>query len=475
MYIYIYISLSQGSEHVRQEDDCCLPQCPFLLGHVEAIAPRQIRSPNWHRRVRAKRSKARKRVRAARFAGRPAARRDFSLLWWHHSGPSGVGMGKRNTWQGRGGRYASQPSQPLSKSWSVWQGAWGRASQDRNWRSNQVDFPGYDNAWEEEPITPVRETRYPSASADQFTRQVQNAVNGARKIDTRVAKLTEERQEKERRWKAYVAKSRNAFVTEYMKYQANMGRIDKELQEAQDSQKAAHQQVRGVAIGEMETTSTQAIASEEWDDVMSSAISVEAPPDLDPDTVRLAMQIMEQRRNGIAVPHFGGDGQTTPPQRHTPSPIMTPPPVRKADGYLAGQGNAPGAPYSTSPGAAGVGTHLGAPMDTARPAEAHVDTEKAPEAHKAVPPKPPKQRSPVKTHTKPERTACAGVPLSDKLDAKRKSAMHPFGRPLVPAAPEIAASLEVEKETVEDLSDQEREDAAPDGTGTPSPGFGKME
>ena len=40
------------------------------------------------------------------------------------------------------------------------------------------------------------------------------------------------------------------------------------------------------------------------DDVMSSAISVEAPPDLDPDTVRLAMQIMEQRRNGAAVPHL---------------------------------------------------------------------------------------------------------------------------------------------------------------------------
>ena len=78
----------------------------------------------------------------------------------------------------------------------------------------------------------------------------------------------------------------------------------------------------------------------------------------------------------------------------------------------------------------------------------------------------------MKTHTKPERSSCPGVPLSDKLDAKRNSAMHPFGRPPAVGSTEQAASPEGEEELVEDLSDLEKEDTAPDGTGT-SPGFAR--
>ena len=119
MSVYIYIYVGFGSSAPRQR-----AALPFPSANARPVAAiGKVRaSPPWHRAERKKRSKARKRLKAARLAGTTPSWPDILRLTSHHSKPDlrelrTPQMGKQGKW----GRDKQQGwNSPADSSWPHW-------------------------------------------------------------------------------------------------------------------------------------------------------------------------------------------------------------------------------------------------------------------------------------------------------------------------------------------------------------------
>ena len=109
------------------------------------VQPHAIPSPAWHRRARARRSAARKRVHRARLRGLQPRPADFRLLRAHHSAPRyredpdllRSSMGK----QDKQAPWKQDQGQGQQRPWSYWRGSWANSPPAKQ---DKAQMPKYD-------------------------------------------------------------------------------------------------------------------------------------------------------------------------------------------------------------------------------------------------------------------------------------------------------------------------------------------
>ena len=185
--------LKEGSEH--RERIAVAPKHVCAVAFLAAIAL-HCTSPSWHRRRRQRRANTRRTLRRGL---QPSRGRLLQLAAHHGTNPRFsqrlvVLMG-RNGWRHQG---QQQP-------WSYWQGAWSPRKapwkaqpdgQDAAAGRGKNPFPTYDGKKPSpsEPSRPLVETvDCKEAGTDSLVGDLQTVLNAARKQESRVKRLTQDK------------------------------------------------------------------------------------------------------------------------------------------------------------------------------------------------------------------------------------------------------------------------------------------
>ena len=428
---------------------------------------------------------------AAEWGSRPS-RRDELLLRTHHGH-----MGKKgDRWSQLDKGWDDQEwAGSKSSKWRFWPGTWGSAREHGQppWKKGKgrgkeeggkMKFPAFDSRKPEETaIIPVTEKRTPpgqgsSAAAPTLVGMVQQAVNSARKLDSKVARLRKELSDGRLQWDAYVSDLKAALRTEKARYLQGQERLTKELSVATELQAQAYQQLSFFQQSPQEhgPVATE-IADDptEWNEILRD---LDAPAD-QTDTAALgklfqALQkagfsaeppekpapVTPQRRTAQALPHTpphavktaSGTGRTSPPALGSPPTVS----VSKD-------------PYMSSPGLA----HFGIPSPASNPVGNG-------------------SMGPAATAAAEARDECVpaegpGMPgLAERLSERRRakrSALAPFGvartgpqeaTANATTAQEEAATTGVEMAPVAAILEDDDTDELEE-LDTASPGFGNLE
>ena len=378
-------------------------------------------SPTWHRRARQKRHKARVRVRLARLAGGGLPRRDVRLLHAHHSAPvystPKSYMGKKPQGQWR------KQYQGLRR-WLLWQGALASVA----WCVfAQNHAPEVRPDWTEDAESWRRSTSYHKAETTEqnpntlVLQHMQKAVSLARKADTKIKKIKEEKIKRTKQWDLYAADMRAKYLKQQQLYQQDLQRLDQEEVAAIKAGQDAAQEVRQLVTGGPEALperEEKMAGPDAWDALLQAGEDQDAPDSF-------FAQAMMVARTGTT---WMGAGPTTGPPTGTgavPPGLPSPPAANRPDcmdatgaagppaDQLAAYGQSQkAAPYVPSPGSASClgaspGLSPGTRLRTAQPGA--------------------KPRQPVKQHTAPAAPNYGGPALAEKLEKRR--AMEPFGLP----------------------------------------------
>ena len=359
--------------------------------------------------------------------------------------------GKRPAWKKQDQRQGQEQwDREWSKgpSWHVWRGAWSpRGNTDRY---DAVALPSGSTGSDREVATSQG-----SAQGD-LMREVQKSLSAARRADTRIRKLGEEKVTRGAQWERWAKAAKEKFLRQRRQYEEDLARIDEAIASTtQEGQKAA-QMVKDLVAHGMIAKQQQRPAGAEalWDAMM---VEME-DPDMETGFMRDALQAaaragthVPQTMGALATPDsaarllaqamqympgLAGTPVAPPPaptemtaaERAMPAnapPGLAPPthssttlppptvegPMPAPEPHIAGNPG-PGAPYHGSP-------------------DPRVDLMKAAPSGNASSPHPPSravQRKPIKgAPLQPVHvgTGAAGG-LAGKLEAKR-SALEPFG------------------------------------------------
>ena len=378
-------------------------------------------SPTWHRRARQKRHKARVRVRLARLAGGGLPRRDVCLLQAHHSAPvysipkSYMGKKPQGSWRKQ---YQDYDDGSYGKErWRVWPGAY----------SPRTTPQRYDQYRTEDTESWRRGTSYHKAEATEqnpntlVLQHMQKAVSLARKADTKIKKIKEEKINRTKQWDLYAADMRAKYLKQQQLYQQDLQRLDQEEVAAIKAGQEAAQEVRQLVTGGPEALpekEEKMAGPDAWDALLQAGEDQDAPDSF-------FAQAMMVARTGTTW--MGAVPTTGPPTAvGAVPPGLPPPPVASRPDCMDATGAAgppvdqhtaygqsqKAAPYVPSPGSASClgaspGLSPGTRLRTAQPGA--------------------KPRQPVKQHTAPAAPNYGGPALAEKLEKRR--AMEPFGLP----------------------------------------------
>ena len=348
-----------------------------------------------------------------------------------------MGRGKKGAGQDLPWRQGGASQQ--GGDWSLWRGSWKASPSWGRQRDTARDFPAYDESWQE-AASFMEVSSSASVQREQLgggiVKDVQSAINHARKLETRLQKIRKELLQKGRSWDAFVVKMRKAYATEQQRFQAEQQRLSGEISELEAQTQEAYSQVQHAALHQSSQRSgTQVPEPLAWE----SAMEVEEEHLTDAQMQAELGRILKAAR------------ATTTPKRGTGVPPMSPAGGRAGPppGFVENVG--PSDLYPTPPGSApakGSG-----PADPRAPALASV----------ALP------ASDGTSH---------GPSLGEKLSEKRRacrSAIAPFGgarhdRPVMPEPTEDASTKPVSAPPNIVDDDQDELDA-----GAPSPGFGRLD
>ena len=152
-------------------------------------------------------------------------------------------MGKgdrRPPWRGDGER-----------SYSWWSGAWKVSPKAKGKHEKTLKtsaFPAYDANWVSAAgIAEVQGARQPKPVTGNLVTDVQAAVNTARRLDQKLAKLRAETIKLSQSWNEYVTQETQAYNKEKSRHESDQRRIAAEIQDLEQQQMAAYYQVRHVA------------------------------------------------------------------------------------------------------------------------------------------------------------------------------------------------------------------------------------
>ena len=210
------------------------------------FTPAIQRSPNWHRHLRKRRSKAWRAFSKGRSLG--ADRQE--LLLRHHA-TSEVDrdsirsfMGKQG-WSKGGGEYAGAR-------WQVWPGAWASSPQQPRapWRQqNKFHFPAYD----EKPVVhDAGRTPNVHLSVEQDQQEsglggMQKLVNVARKAEQKLVRLQADKDKSALQWQQYQKDLQLAFNRERKRHIQAQEQFEKDIAMAGEKQEEARANIRNYA------------------------------------------------------------------------------------------------------------------------------------------------------------------------------------------------------------------------------------
>ena len=436
-----------------------------------AFAARAIaKSPGWHRHARSRRSKARRRIRAARSVGTSPLLRDIFLLAGHHSRPQykevfRPSMGK-NGWQKWGGQGSTSTS---------WQWEWPSNAADtaqKNKKDQTYVFPKY-SAMQVDSAGPPQSASTPKAedggtSSSEHLKQVQKLINYIRKAETRKQKIADTRKLRSEQWCLFEEELKRTFVAQKQAYCADIQKLDLEQMEVSQQKEKAVQDLKSLIGGhqlqDAPSSSTVKMSAEDasaWEALVQSASPGPTTAAMEEETdgwLRLALAgatseapppMSEQQKAGLQAWIASQEKRplTTPPRTSAGILPMTPPATlptqRGALSHVPGavplemSGNAmrpfytkPAAevaqvdPYHGSPGTgassgvANVQAGQGATVPTIQGGEAHLPvTPNRTQFGKA------NARIPVKLASKrpPQHSTSPAMTFEQKVQAKREA------------------------------------------------------
>ena len=207
-----YLYCLEGSNCSHQRENIGQPQSPTR--RLITSPRRHLPSPTWHRRLRKRRSQARRAVRQGQVL---TGNRLHRLVAHHATCPARrqflLGMG-------RGGKQAQQ-TWGEERPYRIWHGAYSPSAQRPRapWKTGQsAVFPAY-NAIDLTKDVPTGHSAGEAdtagaATASGLVPTLQAALNTARKAEQRVMKLKQARSTGATKWQQYEASLKAAFARE---------------------------------------------------------------------------------------------------------------------------------------------------------------------------------------------------------------------------------------------------------------------
>ena len=202
----------------------------------------------------------RKRIKAASASGISPWLRDLNFLNCHHTKPYpslALFMGKQGKWQAppwQSGRQGKQQQQE-GNSWSYWHGSWRskpqKDTEDR--KDGTIQFPDYNQI-------KIQEAQSSGLSSDQimdvsegedvpgqdFVKFLQKLLNSARRADTKLRKIQQDRDMKERQWMEFQAALKAKFIEQRALFGKETKALEKEAMELQESKRLVLLQIQEV-------------------------------------------------------------------------------------------------------------------------------------------------------------------------------------------------------------------------------------
>ena len=248
MYVYMIMCMCKGSDCLQTAaGTLTAPGAALSIGAAIKDHWTQ-RSPTWHRRLRSRRSQARKCLQA----GLPLSRRARQLLSFHHGT---CPYHRRVILSSMGGKGPKPWTKEQDKKWNLWHGAYSQP-----WRQphnpKAAMFPTYDGVdltKEMRQLVPSGETRGQTSS--YLTQDLQSAVNATRKAEVKVQRLHQAYATAQEQWIVYERKAKENFVREKKRFLSNLEKIEKDAMEAEEYQDECRQAVRAIVIGAGPATS----------------------------------------------------------------------------------------------------------------------------------------------------------------------------------------------------------------------------
>ncbi|CAE7738221.1 unnamed protein product [Symbiodinium microadriaticum] len=303
-------------------------------------------------------------------------------------------------------------------------------------------FPEYDKAWKRAPgIAVLQSSNTPKENHGGLVPTMQNVVNQARKVETKLARLRDEQLQRTRGWEIYLADVKQRVSKEKSKHEAAQQRLSKEISDLEAAQIAVYEQVTEVALQSQRQGLQPLQAAPAATQSMDVDLGLESPMENDlPPDVDLASELQrspfhtDKETHGLA----GHDSLFDEiPQEWG----------RQVSGFVHGP-----------PGSA----HFGGERSTPPPAPAPV---RAPEV------------IPISEGDGHALESAKASPLADQLQAKRKEqreSRSPFGRPERAEAPSGPApeTGQISLASIVDDDNEELDSAHPTPT---SPGLGRLD
>ena len=441
---------SFDSPRAQKTDNSVRLLRPSCLDSALPAAIGKSSSPPWHRRLRQKRSSARRRVRQGIHKSP-----DLALLAAHHGtapshqhwllriknsledrGDPYSGYGITMTW-GKGYNQDGSPSQP----WQVWRGSWGSApwkqsaAQPKGGKNKskgggkgkpqEKNFPACDHSTPSDIL--VQEVR--TVPSDSLLSELQKAINQARKLEGHVRKLQTSKTEKVQQWQKWEADLKASYCRERSRFCRDMNKLEKDTETAVEELEKARAHLRVVALeGQAEAVQQdsknydeefhmllagspavqgQMASQEEEDAVLQRAISA----------AQMAAPVVQTQAQPA---HLG----LSTPLRRTGVPPMTP-----ATKIAPPHQDCPAGQYLASPSEQALtDPYMRSPLATP-----------GPRTPIATRPKELLQRTGVKESIKPKHPVHPGTSrnspsLADKLEARRIQHSESLHFPEIPKA-----------------------------------------
>ena len=221
-----------------------------------------IRSPSWHRRLRAKRSQLRRRVHSARAAGLSPPLRALRILAAHHTAPrfkelmGGRGKAKWGNWPRP--THGTQDGWEWRSSGSAWNpkgaGKWDYQPLNRRQRGDQEDdnnqFPGFEMMKPRAKPALANKEHEPTEGdledmpVGSYMKGVQKILNNFRKAEGRTRKIENLKEELDAKWEAFQQSLKDSYMKERKKYQDKVGRLASDMEEVQQAKEEAIQELK---------------------------------------------------------------------------------------------------------------------------------------------------------------------------------------------------------------------------------------
>ena len=172
-----------------------------------------------------------------------------------------------------GGKWQNQQS--AKEHWRYWPGSW--SSPKPPWKQQAGANAAMISAYDAQRVT-VDQTQSQSAEREEdqnagMIQSLQKAVNAARKAENRVKKVTAERVERQQQWRTWEADLKKTYAKERQRYSNALAKLEQDLREAVHQQEQARAHVRSVASGTagepMEDVAT--VTDEEFAALMGSS------------------------------------------------------------------------------------------------------------------------------------------------------------------------------------------------------------